>query len=156
MVEFTHPAGLGLRSLRAIHLLSEDEIANPSLCLDKGARPCGGWPAERHPTSPSRTVGACWAEWTPCKFNQVVAAEVTLTVSRERRPGRPLLSLTPHPSSPPDQHTLRPEYKQWYLISSGNHRRGEDAGGGLRPLLVLLFKAFFVLSTLGEGNVTRY
>jgi hypothetical protein len=58
----------------------------------------------------------------------------------------PSLTLLPLPFL--NQHIIPPECGQQYLVSSGDHRLGKNAGGRLRPLLVLLFKAFFVLSTL--------
>lgn len=60
---------------------------------------------------------------------------------------QPLAPRLP-PSATPDPRAIPPEHGQQYLVSSGDHGRGEDAGGRLRPLLVLLLKAFFVLSTL--------
>lgn len=56
-----------------------------SLCLDKDAHVVAS-EQKGTPTSPSRSVQACWAEQTLCELSRVVAAEVTLAMSCERMP----------------------------------------------------------------------
>lgn len=126
--EFTTPAGLGLRSPRATHSLSEDEMANLSLCLDNGTRVVSGSP--HHPPGLLGLAGQ--SEPTLCKLNRVVAAEVTLTVSWERRPRQASAHLNAHtyPSSPPDPasrvQAVVP-YQQWEPQAGQGCWRGAQA-----------------------------